>query len=104
MSKYIFGFVDMVVKVIEDLEEKLEVVEAKYEFFLNKYEELKQSFNILYENNEFVIVIMYKVYVDLVKLIIELCGFVEIVKFRVENLVIFDFFSDGNCENLMEVV
>ncbi|KAH0935939.1 hypothetical protein HID58_013056 [Brassica napus] len=104
MSKHISGSVDMAVKVIEDLEEKLEVAEAKHESSLNKYEELKQSFNTLHENNEFVTATMHKVYADLVKLITESCGSVEIAKFRVENLAISDPFSDGNCENLMEAV
>ncbi|XP_018461112.1 uncharacterized protein LOC108832114 isoform X4 [Raphanus sativus] len=104
MTKHISGSVDMAVKVIDDLEEKLEVAYAKHESSFNKYEELKQSFNTLHENNEFVTATMHKVYADLVKLITESCGSVEIAKLRVENLAVADLFNDGNFENLMEAV
>ncbi|XP_018482822.1 trans-Golgi network-localized SYP41-interacting protein 1 isoform X2 [Raphanus sativus] len=104
MTKHISGSVDMAVKVIDDLEEKLEVAYAKHESSLNKYEELKQSFNTLHENSEFVTATMHKVYADLAKLITESCGSVEIAKLRVENLAISDPFNDGNFENLMEAV
>ncbi|KAF8097555.1 hypothetical protein N665_0286s0063 [Sinapis alba] len=104
MTKHISGSVDMAVKVIDDLEEKLEVAYAKNESSLNKYEELNQSFNTLHENNEFVTATMHKVYADLAKLITESCGSVEIAKRRDENLAISDPFNDGNYENLMEAV
>ncbi|KAL0891372.1 hypothetical protein Bca101_015355 [Brassica carinata] len=102
MTQHISGSVDMAVKVISDLEEKLEVAYAKHESSLNKYEELNQSFNTLHENNEFVTATLHKVYADLAKLITESCGSVEIAKLRVEDLALSDPFNDGNCENLME--
>ncbi|KAG2249779.1 hypothetical protein Bca52824_089407 [Brassica carinata] len=74
IDKHMSNSVDMAVKVIDDLEEKLEVANAKHESSSNKYEELTQSFNTLLEKNES------------------------------ENLVVSDPFNDGNCENLMEAV
>ncbi|CAH8387483.1 unnamed protein product [Eruca vesicaria subsp. sativa] len=104
MTKHISGSVDMAVKLINDLEEKLEVAYAKHESSSNKYEELKQSFNTQHESNEFVTATIHKVYTDLAKLITESCGSGEITKLRVENLAISDPFTDGNCENLIEAV
>ncbi|KAL0872836.1 hypothetical protein Bca101_022541 [Brassica carinata] len=97
IDKHMSNSVDMAVKVIDDLEEKLEVANAKHESSSNKYEELKHSFNTLVEKNG-------KVYADLTKLITESCGSVEMAIFKGENLVVSDPFNDGNCENLIETV
>ncbi|KAJ0251826.1 Nucleoporin [Hirschfeldia incana] len=97
IDKHMSNSVCMAVKVIDDLEEKLEVANAKHESSANKYEELKHSFNTLLEKNG-------KVYADLTKLITESCGSVEMAKFKGENLVVSDPLNDGNCENLMDAV
>ncbi|XP_056859471.1 trans-Golgi network-localized SYP41-interacting protein 1 isoform X2 [Raphanus sativus] len=97
IDNHMSNSVDMAVKVIDDLEEKLEVANAKHESSSNKYEELKHSFNTLLEKNG-------KVYADLTKLITESCGSVEMAKFKGENPVVSDPSNDGNCENLMEAV
>ncbi|XP_024004598.1 early endosome antigen 1 isoform X2 [Eutrema salsugineum] len=104
LTRRMSGSVYMAVKVIDDLEEKLEVAYAKHESSSNKYEELEQSFNTLLEKNEFIIATMHKVYADLTKLITESCGSVEMAKLKVENLSVSDPFNDGNCENLLEAV
>lgn len=104
MTKRISGSVDMAVNVIEDLEEKLEVAYAKHESTSNQYEELKQTFNTLFEKNEFAASSMQKFYSDLTKLITESCGSVEMVNLEVENVAVSDPFKDGSFENLMEVV
>ncbi|CAH2077357.1 unnamed protein product, partial [Thlaspi arvense] len=104
MTKRMSGSVDMAVKVIGDLEEKLAVAYAMQESSSNKCEELNQSLNTLLEKNEFVTASMHKFYADLTKLITEPYGSVEVAKLKVENLAVADPFNDGNCENLMEAV
>nr|VDD48336.1 unnamed protein product [Brassica oleracea] len=104
MTKHLSNSVDMAVKVIDDLEEKLEVAYAKHESSSNKYEELTQSFNTLLEKNEFATASMHEFYADLTKLITESCGSVEMAKLKVENLAFSDPFNDGYSENLMEAV
>ncbi|CAA7015255.1 unnamed protein product [Microthlaspi erraticum] len=104
ITKRMSRSVDMAVKVIGDLEEKLEVAYAKHESSSNKYEELNHSFNAQLEKNEFVTATMHKVYADLTKLITESRGSVEMDNLKVENLVVSDPVNDGNCENLVEAV
>lgn len=104
MTKRICGSVDVAVKVIDDLEEKLEAAYAKHESTSNKYEELKLSFNTLFEKNEFATATMHKVYADLTKLITESCGSVKMANLESENLGVSDPFKDGSCENLIEAV
>ncbi|XP_013596053.1 PREDICTED: centromere-associated protein E-like isoform X1 [Brassica oleracea var. oleracea] len=104
MTKHLSNSVDMAVKVIDDLEEKLEVAYAKHESSSNTYEELMQSFNILLEKNESATASMHRFFADLTKLITESCGSVEMAKLKVENLAVSDPFNDGYCENLMEAV
>lgn len=104
MTKRISGSVDVAVKVIDDLEEKLEAAYVKHESTSNQYEELKQSFNTLFEKNEFAASSMQKVYADLTKLITDSCGSVEMSNLEVENVAVSDPFKDGNFENLMEAV
>ncbi|XP_019086636.1 PREDICTED: nucleoporin nup211-like isoform X2 [Camelina sativa] len=104
MSKRISGSIDMAVKLIDDLEAKLEAAYAKHESTSNQYEELKQSFNILSEKNEFAASSMQKIYADLTKLITESCGSEEIANLEVENVAVSDPFKDGSFENLLEAV
>ncbi|VVB10825.1 unnamed protein product [Arabis nemorensis] len=104
MTKRISGSVDVAVKVIDDLEEKLEAAFAKHESSSNKYEELNQSFNILVEKNEFATATMRKVYTDLIKLITESCGSLKMANLESENLAVADPFEYGSCENLIEAV
>ncbi|EOA15882.1 hypothetical protein CARUB_v10003961mg [Capsella rubella] len=99
MTKRISSSVDMAVKVIYDMEEKLEAAYVKHESTSNQYEELKQSFNTLFEKNEFATSSIQKIYVDLTKLITESCGSVEMANLEVE-----DPFKDGSFGNLMEAV
>ncbi|KAL1210429.1 Trans-Golgi network-localized SYP41-interacting protein 1 [Cardamine amara subsp. amara] len=102
MTKHISGSINVAVKVIDDLEAKLEAAYAKHESTSNKYEELKQSFNTLCEKNEFAAATMHKVYVDLTKRNIETCGSAEMANLDVENLNVSDPFKGDSCENLME--
>ncbi|CAN7070188.1 unnamed protein product [Brassica oleracea var. botrytis] len=104
MTKHLSNSVGMAVKVIDDLEEKLEVAYAKHESSSNTYEELTQSFNILLEKNESATASMHRFFADLTKLITESCGSVEMAKLKVENLAVADPFNDGYCENLMEAM
>ncbi|CAH8328369.1 unnamed protein product [Eruca vesicaria subsp. sativa] len=104
MTKHLSNSVDMAVKVIDDLEEKLEAANAKHESSSNKYEELTQSFNTLLEKNELSTGSMHKFYADLTKLITESCGSVEMAKLIGENRAVSDPFNDDYCENLMEAV
>ncbi|XP_010447514.1 PREDICTED: nucleoporin nup211-like isoform X2 [Camelina sativa] len=104
MSKRISGSIDMAVKVIDDLEAKLEAAYAKHESTSNQYEELKQSFSTLFEKNEFAASSMQKIYADLTKLFTESCGSEEIANLEVENVAVSDPFKDGSFENLMEAV
>ncbi|CAH8274697.1 unnamed protein product, partial [Arabidopsis lyrata] len=90
MTKRISGSVDVAVKVIDDLEEKLEAAYVKHESTSNQYEELKQSFNTLFEKNEFAASSMQKVYADLTKLITDSCGSVEMSNLEVENVAVSD--------------
>ncbi|CAN8273307.1 unnamed protein product [Cochlearia groenlandica] len=104
MTKCMSGSVDMAVKVIEDLDEKLAVAYAKHESSSNKYEELQQSFNTLLEKNEFVTATMHKFYSDLTKMITESCGSLEMARPQEKNRHVSDFSDDSNCENLLEAV
>uniref|UniRef100_A0A1J3ILL0 Uncharacterized protein n=2 Tax=Noccaea caerulescens TaxID=107243 RepID=A0A1J3ILL0_NOCCA len=104
MTKRMSHSVDMAVKVINDLKEKLEVAHTKHESSSNKYEELNHSFNTLLEKNEFVTATMHKVYADLTKLITESCGSMEMANLKVEHLAVSDPLNDGNFENLMEAL
>ncbi|XP_019056916.1 PREDICTED: A-kinase anchor protein 9 isoform X2 [Tarenaya hassleriana] len=104
VNKHVASSVKVVVKVIDDLENKLQAACTNHESSSKSYEELKESFNSLVEKHEFASVTLHNVYVGLKKLVIESCGSAEMPDHKTQNLVMSDPFNYGSFEVLLELV
>ncbi|XP_031276337.1 abnormal long morphology protein 1 isoform X1 [Pistacia vera] len=77
VNSHIAASVSATIKVIEDLQEKLEVARADNETVCSSSEEVKEKFNDLLRKNESTSVILHKIYDELRKLVIDSCGAVD---------------------------
>ncbi|XP_044464834.1 COP1-interactive protein 1 isoform X4 [Mangifera indica] len=77
VNSYIAASVSATIKVIEDLQEKLEVARIDHQAVCSSYEEVNDKFNNLLQKNEATSVMLHKIYGELRKLLIDSYGVVD---------------------------
>ncbi|XAR71456.1 hypothetical protein NMG60_11028718 [Bertholletia excelsa] len=68
---------DAAIKLIEDLQKKLEVSGTDLEAMSNSYEDMLSKFNDLHGKNELIVGVLQRIYSDLKNFVNDSCGYVE---------------------------
>lgn len=96
--------VDAAIKMINYLQEKLEAACENHEAVRNSYGELNEKFNNLLGKNELAIGILYKIYGDLTKLLINSYGPMDKPNMEIQNEELSDPFDYSSYKIFMELL